>query len=67
MAFAMKCDICGELYEMYECKALKYTNGISFIYNDLDKYSNRLEYDCCPDCLNEISKTIKARKKMKEV
>ena len=66
MAKALKCDVCGELFE-YDPSI---PNTIEHYYvNALGTCSNHnyKQFNCCHDCFREITKVIEKRGKLKEV
>ena len=68
MAIAKKCDICGKLYETYNCNwNSNDPNGIALvtIMNNYT-YSKKTLWDCCPDCMNSIQDFIESLKKKGE-
>lgn len=59
MAQAMKCDICGKLYEPYGTdkdedipNALTLNQRMLYVSGG-NKYTLKT-YDCCPECMNDI-------------
>lgn len=60
MAEAKKCDICGGLYEMYNCKIpTKYPNYIELNSESVSGSVRGItHYDCCPDCMYQIGALI---------
>ena len=66
MAKALKCDVCGGLFE-YDPSI---PNTIEHYYvNALGTCSNHncKQFNCCPGCYGEIIKVIEEREKLKEV
>lgn len=75
---AMKCDLCGKLYECYDGinvdaggYSIKEVNSISLIHCNPDNTGNIhfktfKVYDLCPDCLNTITATIYERMSIKK-
>ena len=67
MARAWKCDVCGNYYDHYGVKdgldsyrGGNNTNSIRMIYTTPDRENSFLvkHYDCCPKCLDEITRVI---------
>lgn len=60
MANAKKCDICGRLYELYNCKTpAKYPNYIELNSESVNGSARGVrEYDTCPECMYQILSLI---------
>lgn len=54
MALAMKCDVCGKYYDLYN---REYTDGPSSVSlnNSVGRVYN---FDTCPDCIMDIKNYI---------
>lgn len=69
MAIAKKCDICGELYEVYNLGAGERVNpnGIMLISEDgVGGYIKNKKIDCCPECMESIKLHIDSLKNSKK-
>lgn len=68
MAVAKKCDICGQLYEIYNTRNdAKNVNGIMFVNIDGEsKYYAHDVMDCCPECIESIKQQIDILQNKKE-
>lgn len=68
MAKALKCDICGFLYEPYGGVEVEIEAGstIEFDYITLScdgkHAAYRHDFDCCPGCANAIKELIEERR-----
>ena len=71
MARAMKCDICGKLYEKYNHITgffKSYPNAISLVKVNYEYDEDTIvKYDLCPDCLVAIGMFIEDLKGKKDV
>lgn len=66
MAFAKKCDICGEFYDPYNIKRNPLnTNGFMLLNIDVEGgyYENQIN-DCCPTCMDSIRNHINDLKRL---
>lgn len=59
---AKKCDICGTLYEAYNCKKnARKPSGIMLVnVCNGDEYYSQDVTDCCPKCMASIMDTIES-------
>lgn len=66
MAIALQCDICGVLYETYNCKEPdRGKPNMMELVNRVPGWSGNRDirtYDCCPDCMDAIHSLIESRK-----
>jgi hypothetical protein len=64
MSLARKCDICGKYYENYGKSSMgnlfNEPNSIKLIFEGYGSTSEMTinRYDCCPECMAEITKVI---------
>lgn len=70
MAKALKCDICGFLYEPYDGVRIVLDEDARYpdMFNELtigcttSKGSYRKDLDCCPGCMKDIKELIEERR-----
>ena len=68
MAAARQCDICGNMYSLYNAKNDENkTNGVMFVNIDKDdRYWSHKVKDCCPECMDSIKAHIDMLKRKGE-
>lgn len=65
---ACKCDVCGKLYEMYNCakNTEEDANGFKFVNIELDGCAYNDEHtpkDVCPECMDALKQFLRERGK----